>query len=623
MVHFSASSQVNDLFSDNDFTNNPTWEGEATFFTVNATSQLQSNGPKASSQLHLSTANSRCRDTEWSFYTKLDLDITTTNWARIYLVSDRADTENNPKGYYVKFDGTTNSVDLYKQDSITHTKIISGKRGRAGKKALNIFRIKVLCDPKGNWFLFSDSTATGNNFVKEGAAFDTTFSTSSYFGVYFSHTSTKRLKFYFDDLSIQQAPLSLLSAKAISSTTVDVVFNKEVNQASAENETNYSLSDGTIIGVAVLDSKAKNTVHLILSTALNTYTNYSISATTIFDTSLNAISFLNTSSFLYRVEAGYGDLVFSELFPDPSPQNGLPEYEFVEIFNRKNDTINLKDFIFSDGSTNGIFPSYKLPPHQYLVVCNSSNASQFAAYHPVLGLSAFPSLNNSGDDLTLKNQDRKLLHEVSYRDSWYADNDKKEGGWSLEIIDLNNPCGENSNWIASVDPSGGTPGKTNSVAASKPDLSPPNLLNAFIIDSVHIQLVLDEKPDANFISIQQFELTKGFTIQKVSILSSSFMSLLLEVSENFKAGEIYELSFSGVRDCNGNILIQQKPLTLVLPQLSEKGDVILNEILFNPRVGGYDFVELYNRSDKYLDLKNWQFANTDNGIAANKKIISS
>ena len=623
MINFFSYGQITESFTDNDFTNNPTWFGETAFFTVNPALQLQSNGPTASSQLYLSTNNDRCRDTEWNFYVKLDLDITSTNWARIYLTSDRADTENNPKGYYVKFDGTTNSVDLYKQDSATHTKIIAGKTGRAGKKALNIFCIKVLCDTKGNWYLFSDSTATGNNFVKEGSVLDTSFSTSSYFGVYFVHSSTRRQKFYFDDLSIQQAPLSLLSAKATSNSSVDLVFNKVVDNVSAQRIDNYSLLSGKIkISSANVDKENKNIVHLSLADTLVTYLTYTISANTILDSALNEISFLNTVSFSYRVEAAYGELIFSELFPDPSPQNGLPEYEFVEIYNRKTDTLNLEGFSFSDGSTNAVFPFYKLPPHQYLVVCSNSNVAQFSAYHPVLGLPVFPSLNNSGDDLVLKNQEGRLLHEVIYSDSWYGDNDKKEGGWSLEMIDLNNPCGEESNWTASVDPSGGTPGKINSVAASKPDLSAPNLLGAFIIDSVYVQLNFDEKPDQNFISNQQFELNKNCFVQNVFVSPNSLKTILVEVSPKFKQGEVYELVINGIRDCNENILIQSIPLQLVLPQKAEKGDIILNEILFNPRVGGYDFVELYNRSGKYIDLKNWKFANIENEIVSDKKNIS-
>ncbi|HRE52789.1 MAG TPA: lamin tail domain-containing protein [Flavitalea sp.] len=44
-------------------------------------------------------------------------------------------------------------------------------------------------------------------------------------------------------------------------------------------------------------------------------------------------------------------------------------------------------------------------------------------------------------------------------------------------------------------------------------------------------------------------------------------------------------------------------------QQAMPGDIIINEILFNPAVGGYDYVEGYNRSDKILDLAEIQIAN--------------
>ncbi|MBC8173859.1 MAG: lamin tail domain-containing protein, partial [Chitinophagales bacterium] len=40
-------------------------------------------------------------------------------------------------------------------------------------------------------------------------------------------------------------------------------------------------------------------------------------------------------------------------------------------------------------------------------------------------------------------------------------------------------------------------------------------------------------------------------------------------------------------------------------------DIVINEILFNPVTDGYDFIELYNRSDKFIDLSSITLAEYD------------
>ena len=85
----------------------------------------------------------------------------------------------------------------------------------------------------------------------------------------------------------------------------------------------------------------------------------------------------------------------------------------------------------------------------YLIVCKSSNVSLFNIEN-VLGLDDWISLLNTGDSLLLKNSAGELLDHVYYVDDWFESSLKKEGGWSLEKVDLTQACYGASNWKESL-----------------------------------------------------------------------------------------------------------------------------------------------------------------------------
>ena len=148
-------------------------------------------------------------------------------------------------------------------------------------------------------------------------------------------------------------------------------------------------------------------------------------------------------------------------FPDVE-LNPLFDAEFVELYNNTTSLIGLDSCFFSDLSSNASLNGAIIEPNEYLIVCEKSAVENLSKYGNVIGVSSWPSLNNSGDilSLTCKNQS---VHTVEYNDDWYQIEDKKDGGWSLEQVDAANPCGENLNWKGSLDANKATPGKDNSI----------------------------------------------------------------------------------------------------------------------------------------------------------------
>lgn len=73
-----------------------------------------------------------------------------------------------------------------------------------------------------------------------------------------------------------------------------------------------------------------------------------------------------------------------------------------------------------------------------------------------------------------------------------------------------------------------------------------------------------------------------------------------------------------VRDTANNLLDSTIHLKIFNAETAEPLDVVINEILFDPYPDGHDFVELYNRSNKDLDLSSFNLCRSLNGSRSNK-----
>ncbi|RAW03082.1 lamin tail domain-containing protein [Pseudochryseolinea flava] len=314
----------------------------------------------------------------------------------------------------------------------------------------------------------------------------------------------------------------------------------------------------------------------------------------------------------------YKDLIITEIFADPSPSEQLPESEFIELLNRSNNTISLEGISISDGTTTTKFSGDKVPAGEYIIVCSSSSASDYAPFGRVVPVVSFPSLHNDGERLTLK-KDEKLIEEVEYTIKSYHHNIKADGGWTLELIDINNKCSDERNWSASEDQSGGTPGKINSIAAEKPDRTAPVVERAVAsADSLFISF--DERIDLP--TAASFSIRPTTEIQSIHFINDRNKKIVVKVGKAFERDTNYELIVNNIRDCSGNLL-ENVAVQFAVPQDADSMDIVLNEILFNPRPTGVDFIELYNASKKHVNLKNWTISRQQDGRITDQHAITN
>ncbi|MEI9806392.1 MAG: lamin tail domain-containing protein [Bacteroidota bacterium] len=320
------------------------------------------------------------------------------------------------------------------------------------------------------------------------------------------------------------------------------------------------------------------------------------------------------------------DIVMDEIMADPAPQTGLPNNEWIELRNTTSAPINLQNWRIGDAAgQSGPMPGFILEPDSFVIVCTGSAVASLSVFGTTISVTGFPSLDNDGDQLFLKAPNGMIIHAVSYTSSWYQNELKKDGGWTLEMTDTRSPCAGTSNWKASISTTGGTPGKKNSVDAVNNDQAAPQLKRAYTTDNTTIILVFDEPLDSiKGATIVNYSIDGGLSIAGAVTLPPLFDRVQLKTNSALAANTVYTITAGNVTDCKNNTIGSANKTRTGLPVDAGAGEWIINEILFNPKPNADDYVELYNNSSKIFDAAKLYIANRNSsGTVSSIKALST
>jgi Lamin Tail Domain/Bacterial Ig-like domain len=609
------SGQISDNFSDGNFDQNPAWQGDVASFIVNAAGELQLNAAAAGAA-YLTVPGNIPTSAVWDLQFRLTFAPSAANLLRIYLLSDAANPAT-ANGYYLEIGetGSNDALRLFRQDGSSSTLLGTGV---AGLVATNPdIHVVVTRSASGEW---SVQAASGSGtLAPQFTATDAQHAggANRFFGVQCLYTVSNINRFYFDNIQISlgapdTTPPVLLSATADNSTQVTAVFNEALDAVSAANTSLYNLSGG--IGAptnAVLQPNGFSVV-LTLPTALSTG-NYTLECTDIQDVANNT-SAVQSVTFQYTepVVAAAFDLLINEIMADPTPSQGLPEAEWLELYNRSDKVFDLSQFQIQDATGPLVpLPTYLLQPGAYVVVTSGLNLTsmQAVAGSAVVGTSLGTSvLNNDGDVLTLVDAGGQVIDRVAYDVDWHSSSLKKDGGWSLERVNPNSPCLGSSNWQSSTAANGGTPAQANAVLNNAPDTTPPAWAQVTIESGTSLLVQFSEGMDIAAVENPlAYRLFPPQNITAATLLPNSREQVRLTLGNNLQPSTVYALVAAGtLPDCSGNTLSLTDTLYFGVAEAPEWHDVIIHEIMAKPAPSAglpeVEWLELYNRSDKIIDL---------------------
>ena len=314
---------------------------------------------------------------------------------------------------------------------------------------------------------------------------------------------------------------------------------------------------------------------------------------------------LNVPNYTQQLDI---EIVINEIMADPTPVVGLPDREYLELYNSGATSVNLKNWVLKLGSKQKIFQDVSIAAAGFLLVTAPGGARDLQLFGPVVEISGFV-LNNAGLTLSLYDPGKRFADQVAYTPSLH----KKgygEGGYSLERIDPERLCGQNNNWATSLSAKGGTPGAENSVKASNPDHTPPQVLTSIFADQSRLEIQLSESvllPDVQTDILR--EIPAGVVVDSIKIDQKTFLMRIWFRPASIVNGADYWLNLHGLTDECGNLMPDR--IVKFGYYLPVKSDLLISEVLFNPYPEGSDFVEIYNNSGYEVDLAGLYLATRD------------
>ncbi len=433
-------------------------------------------------------------------------------------------------------------------------------------------------------------------------------------GLYYKFNSAHAGQVWLDDVSIKLESCAPLIFKVLSfgKNLLLILFSESIASNSMLNIENYRIttSSGDPVLISTIWKASGDTAGVYLR--LGNFNHFEMHLTLNNLSDLTGIPLAgNTFDFTFIPTAQFGDLVFNEIMADPTPVVKLPNKEFIELKGTCNFQLNLKNWILEVNGKQKILPEQIVDPGKYLIISGTGGSAIWGNFGDNIEVTGL-TLPNDGEIIKLYSPTNVLIDSFSYSPSMHREG-FSGGGYSLERIDPLRSCGSNANWETSVSEKGGTPGSENSVYRNNPDNTPPSVTSISVASPSLLEIIVSELPD-NQLDIKN---VCSFLPALPVVDSIRFDTKQLKYSFYFpegsiKSGVVYDLTINGLMDeCGNQEAIQHSEFWYYL---SKSGDLLINEVLFDPFPGGVDFVEVYNHSGKKIELSEMYLASRDNTL---------
>ena len=350
---------------------------------------------------------------------------------------------------------------------------------------------------------------------------------------------------------------------------------------------------------------------------IDTTGNYSICAEINFEQDENKQNnFYSTPLIVYPKPNVFNDIVINEMMFKPLED----QPEWIELYNKTEQDVNLSNWRIADKSTQPLISDtiIIIKSHDYMILTESADIANYFELGSEWVTLNLPSLNNTGDNIKLLDSLGRIIDSVNYSQSWGGAN-----GYSLERISPNIESNNSLNWNSSNSKYFGTPGKINSITQKRNDLEisfvktpfPYAVMGEYFqilfqVKNIGINIQSDFEVEIFYDSNHNLETENDELLKSTSygnLFSGDSVVVTENLSEFIEGRNNYFIKVRADSDDyyeNNEIQIEFNAI-----KINEiRNDLVINEIMHSPKSPEPEWVEIFNRSNKEINLDNYQIA---------------
>jgi hypothetical protein len=595
-------AQFHDTFDDGTIA---PWSGDTAHFVITPDNALHLAAPSGQTTSLLGVPIDFADSMTWMLSLRLDFAPSASNQLRIWLGMTNEDP-GSASGYVLEIGATGDQDALVLQavEAGSVTVLGSSPPGLVADDPV-VLTLRVTLR-QGTWTIDALQHGAPQTWLM-ASGIPIPLTLLNRFALQCRYTETRRDKFSFDDVEIGPwmpdiKPPGLVGLRVVDERTLAIVLDEAIDTAMASNPMHYALQpDGAHPEIA---EPRGDSVLLQWLVPFISERPYLLHVAGLADLAGNVMLPDSLPFTWTRIDTAVpGDLLITEIMADPTPAIGLPETEYLEIHHAGKGILRLSDYMLNIGASARPLPDSLLRPGEFVIVCASDKAAMLKPYGRTMPVANMPALPNAGARIRLTDKQDHAVLDLTYADTWYDDPNKDEGGWSLEMRNPMARCAGQENWSASGHLAGGTPGRANAQWEPDEDIEGPVLLSVFVEDQQHIVLTFDEALDNGLMAdADRYMCTPHLAVASADV--NDERSIVMRLVDSIQSGVLYTLSAYPAFDCMGNPASAiSSTHTFGLPATPGPGDLLINEILFDPVAGGSRFLEVLNTTDKFIDLR--------------------